>query len=66
MTLFFVGHPIFFVTHHSLQIFKSICADIGVLIADEQTMNPSHILTFLGIEVDTINFTMQLPTKKLN
>lgn len=32
----------------------------------KKTVEPTHDLTFLGIELDLHNLTMQLPTEKLN
>lgn len=52
--------------HHSLHVFNTNCSDIGVPIAHEKTVEPTHDLTFLGIELDLHNLTMQLPTEKLN
>lgn len=52
--------------HHSLHVFNTICSDSGVPIAHEKTVEPTHDLTFLGIELDLHNLTMQLPTEKLN
>lgn len=52
--------------HHSLHVFNIICSDSGVPIAHEKTVEPTHDLTFLGIELDLHNLTMQLPTEKLN
>lgn len=52
--------------HHSLQVFRTICSDIGVPIAYEKKVEPTHVLTFLGSELDSKNMTMRLPTEKLN
>lgn len=50
---------------HALQQFESICAYIGVPLAPEKTEGPSQVLTFLGIELDTIAMEARLPEDKL-
>ncbi|XP_061196001.1 uncharacterized protein LOC133204278 [Saccostrea echinata] len=62
----FCGSPNTFTCHNSLNVFKSICSDIGVAIAHDKTVEPTQVLTFLGIELDTVNMTMKLPLEKLN
>ena len=42
-----------------------ICAQLGVTIAAHKTEGPTHVLTFLGIEVDTVEQEIRLPTEKL-
>lgn len=34
--------------------------------AYEKTVEPTHVLTFLGIELDSQNMTMRFPSEKLN
>ena len=43
----------------------SICGELGVPIAEEKTEGPTTILTFLGIEIDTVNLQLCLPLQKL-
>ena len=38
-----------------LATFLGICQDIGIPMAAEKTMGPLTCLTFLGIELDTVN-----------
>ena len=33
--------------------FLEICDELGVPIADEKLVGPVHVLTFLGLEIDT-------------
>jgi hypothetical protein len=49
----------------TLQLFKDVCSQIGVSIALEKFTEPNTIMTFLGIEFDTINMVMRLPHDKL-
>lgn len=50
---------------HLLNSFLALCNHVGVPIADHKTVKPTHILTFLGIEIDTINMIAALPKDKL-
>ena len=43
----------------------AICRDLGVLLALEKLEGPSHCLTFLGIEMDTLACKLRLPADKL-
>ncbi|XP_006821480.1 uncharacterized protein LOC102808314 [Saccoglossus kowalevskii] len=43
----------------------SVCKDLGVPIAPDKLEGPTTVLTFLGIELDTVNMVMRLPTNKL-
>jgi hypothetical protein len=38
---------------------------MGVPVADDKTVEPTEILTFLGIEFDTLAMELQLPNEKL-
>ena len=48
-----------------LVTFLEMCKDIGVPIAHEKTEGPLVVMTFLGIEVDTIKSETRLPYDKL-
>lgn len=48
-----------------LQLFSKVCNQIGFVIADEKTEGPSERLTFLGIELDSIDKCARLPLKKV-
>ena len=41
------------------------CEKLGVPIADYNTEGPTSVLTFLGIEVDTVKMELHLPPSKL-
>ena len=62
----------FLIANHSqsacsddLNTFKLICKEIGVPLAPNKTVGPSQIITYLGIEFDTVKTTIRLPTDKL-
>jgi hypothetical protein len=50
---------------HLMNIFRSICSDIGVPLAEDKMLGPSCIMTFLGLEIDTIERVIQIPKDKL-
>lgn len=50
---------------HTLQSFKNICIKMGIPVALDKTCPPSTCLVFLGIEFDTVEMTMRLPSDKL-
>ena len=50
---------------HTLDTFHQICAQLGVPIAKDKTVEHTTRLTFLGIEFDTVGMTMRLPQNKL-
>jgi hypothetical protein len=49
-----------------LENFLGICQNIGIPMAAEKTMGPLTCLTFLGIELDTVNQIARLPEDKLS
>lgn len=49
----------------SLDIFQESCELWGVPLAHEKTVLPTEIITFLGIEFNTIEMIMRLPKEKL-
>ena len=49
----------------NLRAFLQTCDDIGVPMAPEKTVGPSFVLSFAGIELDTINMEARLPDDKL-
>ncbi len=42
-----------------------LCEELGVPIAAHKTEGPSTVITFLGIEVDTVDRVLRLPQEKL-
>ena len=49
----------------TLQTFPDICKLWGVPVAEDKTVEPTKILTFLGIEFDTLAMELRLPNEKL-
>ena len=49
-----------------LSAFLSICADIGIPIAPDKTVQPTQVITFLGLELDSVAMEVRLPVDKLN
>ena len=49
-----------------LDTFLFYCEELGVPIAPDKTDGPTTCITFLGIEIDTINMTIRLPAEKLS
>ena len=48
-----------------LQTFLSICEGIGIPMAPDKTIGPVTCLTFLGIELDTVQQKARLPKDKI-
>ena len=48
-----------------LQRFLHFCEDIGVPMAPEKTEGPSPVLTFAGIELDSVEMEARLPQNKV-
>ena len=43
----------------------TICEELGLPVAPEKTESPCTALTFLGIEIDTVDCQLRLPQEKL-
>jgi len=50
----------------NLSTLKTVCGDLGVLLAPEKQADPSTRLEFLGIIIDTLCQELQLPDDKLS
>ena len=48
-----------------LDRFLYICKQIGTPMAPSKTVGPVQVLTFLGIELDTIKYEACLPQEKI-
>jgi len=48
-----------------MQTFDQICQKLGVPINDNKTVWPTTLLTFLGLDIDTIAMTLRIPNDKL-
>ena len=51
--------------HETLKTFQEVCKSWGVPLADDKTVEPVEVLTFLGVELDTIKMEMRLPQDKI-
>ena len=60
-----MGPPASAICQRNLDIFISLCADLGVPLASEKLEGPSTSLSFLGIILDTDRMEIRLPSDKL-
>ena len=51
--------------HNNFTAIQQTCRNLGIPLALEKLESPSHSLTFLGIEIDTIRMEAHLPEVKL-
>ena len=54
------------VCRQNLDRILALCRELGVPLAMDKLEGPSHCLTFLGIEIDTLSGTLRLPAEKLS
>lgn len=45
--------------------FDCLCDRLGVPLAHDKTVGPTHVLTFLGLEINTIEMSVKIPKEKL-
>ncbi|KAJ8297896.1 hypothetical protein KUTeg_024427 [Tegillarca granosa] len=62
---FLAGKPNTNQCQQSMQLFSSMCDEIGVPLAHDKTIPPSTVLTYLGLEINTIKMTVKIPFEKL-
>jgi len=60
-----MGPPGSQVCQQNLNIFTSLCAELGVPLAEEKLEGPATSLSFLGIILDTEHLEIKLPADKL-
>ena len=48
-----------------MDAFKHICQELGVPLADNKTVGPTTLLTFLGLLIDTVNMIVKIPVDKV-
>lgn len=48
-----------------MHTFQDICSVIGVPLNQDKTVEPTTKLTFLGLEIDTVNMLVQIPVCKV-
>jgi uncharacterized protein YyaL (SSP411 family) len=46
--------------------FSSLCQELGVPLAVEKTIGPSCVITFLSLEIDTLEIVIEIPPPKLS
>jgi hypothetical protein len=51
--------------HETLKTFQEVCKSWGVPLADDKTVEPVEVPTFLGVELDTIKMEMRLHQDKI-
>ena len=56
------GHPM---CNSTLSLAQSTCIELGFPVAPEKLEGPATVLTFLGIEIDTVAMELRLPADKL-
>ena len=61
----FVGPSMSTVCAQSLHRALTLCKELGVQVAPEKMEGPATVLTFLGIEIDTVARQLELPSDKL-
>ena len=49
-----------------MQTFSRICKDLGVPLAANKTFGPTHVLVYLGLEIDTWEMCVRIPFDKLH
>ncbi len=47
----------------SLRMFKETCERLGMPLDEKKTEGPTEVITFLGIEIDSINMELRLPQR---
>ena len=65
MIVFLTGPPNSDICKDNLSKVKVLCSELGVPLAEEKTVGPSTVITFLGIELDSVKFEARLPRDKL-
>ena len=61
----FIGPPSSEVCAEALQIALPLCARLRLPVAPNKVDGPSTVLTFLGIEIDTVRQELRLPQNKM-
>lgn len=61
-----VGPPLLNICSQQLQLVLDLFAHIGMPIKSEKTVLPTTVLTFLGLELDSVHMLVRLPDDKLH
>ena len=62
---FLTANKFFHVCQEYVTAICNLCKILGVPLAPEKIIGPAQIITYLGIEIDTIEFIIRLPEEKL-
>lgn len=46
-------------------VFRKICAELGVTLAEDKTLGPANCLVYLGLEINTFSMTVKIPLDKI-
>ena len=57
--------PTHHLCHTQLQLFLDLCHYLGIPIARDKTHLPAQVMSFAGIELDTVRFEARLPEDKI-
>ena len=58
--------PTFDECQRALNAFRELAISINLPLAEHKTVGPSQVITFLGIEIDTLDSSCKLPQEKLS
>ena len=48
-----------------MRSFSTLCLELGVPVASNKTVGPTHVLIFLGLELDSLEMKIRIPLEKL-
>jgi len=63
---FFVCTPSLLECQKKLDTILHVFSILGIPIADDKLESPFQVISLLGIEIDSLNFTIRLPSDKLS
>lgn len=63
---FFLCHSSFKQCLHDLNLFESLAQLLNIPLALEKTVKPTQMLTFVGLELDTVQEEVRLPAEKID
>ncbi|XP_053404896.1 uncharacterized protein LOC128558742 [Mercenaria mercenaria] len=50
---------------HSMSSFDHVCRELGVPLCEEKWVGPTQCLTYLGLDIDSKNQTIRVPSEKI-
>lgn len=63
---FFMAEKTYTECLESVHTFETVCADLGVPLSIEKKVGPVTVLTFLGLELDSVKQTIKVPQEKID